>query len=153
MPVFTYSFTPTSCELKRKPKVEEPKKKIAKRRHTRRRVTPKPSRRRKTVVRKPLARLPAAPRRYATDDTVQETWVCDRNGVCKLVKKQHMVSPVSPVGSAPRIGSIPGVNPNTVPLLSLANGGDGQVYCAVSDGFNGKKWAQCGTMDSKNCKC
>jgi len=95
MPVFTYSFTPQSCELKRKPKVEQPKKR--KRRQTKKRRTePTKPRRRRTVRRHNTAAsavqaIVPVPR-YIRDDTLQETWVCDVEGVCRLVKKQHIVN-------------------------------------------------------------
>jgi hypothetical protein len=156
--MYKYCFSP-SCKIPKKPTkpvtkpvvkrrltytkkpVETPKKEIItvipKRKIRKTRIV----HRRPKIVTKENVTTRIKPGKIETE-TYNETWICDDNGVCRLVRKQENQDGKNVEAFTPL------VSPYDVKLNSLAIGLDGHTYSAISkDGI--RKWSRCRSTDTE----
>jgi hypothetical protein len=157
--MYRYDFSPV-CKLRpRKPvkpvvkpivkkKLSYTKKRTTKlhRRHSKKRISRK-RRHRSPSIRHITERIterivtktkPGTP----VTQTYNESWICNDNGICKLVRKEtqkHSKSDMTPL-----------VSPYDVGLDTFATGLDGLVYQSITTKHkNFRKWARCGSSETQ----
>jgi hypothetical protein len=164
--MYTYSFSPAVCKLPpRKPSTIEPEKlkqksqRRSQRRSHRKSHKSTPNRNKRNKLPSPTPRMSQRNRRrhrrraisqiteqIVTDTKLgtpitqiyNESWVCNDNGLCKLVRKE--INDSTPASVAEGGDLSPLISPYSVSLYSFASGLDGFVYQVVKTRRGNRKW-------------